>query len=137
MYRPGFAVYITLGIMVSAVLLPLTDHELEYIAQRDYGQDVPRHLEALKTVIFEQQGVLREGQQWFPYEAVELGSNSLETGHEREFAFCTVLVVASVRNGFDTRTDLAEKLSDRSADYDRLPPMLREEILNAYAASEA
>ena len=38
--------------------------------------------------------------------------------------------------GFDSGTDLNEKLSNRARDYDLLPTDLREEILSAYARAE-
>jgi hypothetical protein len=122
--------------MISAVVQSATESELSYIASLDYGQDAQRHLEALKAVLFEQHGLFRDGQAWYPYEVVELGSHSLAKGHEREFAICTLLVIEAVRTGFDSGTDLVEKLGERAADYDALPIALREDILSAYSAAE-
>jgi hypothetical protein len=122
--------------MVSSVVLSASENELAYIAALDHGKDLPRHLDALKTVLFKQQGHFREGQVWFPYEVVELGSHALVPGHEREFAICTLLVVEAVLSGFDSGTDLSDKLSNRATDYDLLPKALRDEVLSAYTRAE-
>ena len=122
--------------MISPLVLSASKRELEFIAALDYGQDVDQHLDALRTLLSEQQCKFKEGQVWFPYEVVELGSHALVPGHEREFAICTLLVIEAVRTGFDSGTDLNEKLSNRARDYDLLPTDLREEILSAYARAE-
>jgi hypothetical protein len=122
--------------MVPAVFRSVTESELAFIAGLDYGQDAPRHLEALRVVCFSQEGIVSSEQQWFPYEVIELGSHSLRPGHEREFAICTLLVLANVAAGVDTSTDVQGKFGDRAADYDRLSTELREEILNAYKRAE-
>jgi hypothetical protein len=122
--------------MISAVVRSVTESELAFIASADYGQDVQEHLAALRGLIFEQDGILRDGQTWFPYEVVELGSHSLKPGHEREFVICTLLVLANVAAGVDKSTDIAAKFADRAAEYDQLSPQLREEILNAYTLAE-
>ena len=111
----------------------LTDDELKFIAGRDYGVDSDLHLEALRKLIADQGGLPTEGQFWYPYEAIELGANSLIPGHEREFAACTLLVLRAVASGYDTSTQLDWKLSDRAQNYDQLPSNLREAILDAYA----
>ncbi len=122
--------------MESRVVRELSEREFEFIAALDYGQDSDRHLAALRSVCVEQRGILHSDQLWFPYEVIELGSHKLVPGHEREFAACTLLVLANVAVGVDTSTDLKEKFKDRAADYDRLPLDLREEILGAYEAAE-
>lgn len=125
----------------SAAMHPListiTNSELRFIAGRDYGQGVDAHLVALRQVIFEQRGVPSDGQYWYPYEVVELGSHALEPGHEREFALCTLLVIEAALRGFDKNVDLAEKLARRARDYDALPPELRDVILQAYERADA
>jgi hypothetical protein len=113
-----------------------SDAELSFIASLDYGQRAEQHLAALREVIFKQGGITRDGQHWFPYEVVELGSHSLRPGHEREFAICTLLVLANVAAGIDTSTDIQAKFAERAAEYDQLPAQLREEILNAYRSAE-
>jgi hypothetical protein len=118
--------------MLSATISSVTDSELAFIAGRDYGVESEKHFSALRRVIFEQSGIPLSGQEWFPYEVVELGAHHLETGHEREFAICTLLVIGAVEDGFDTSTDLSQKFHDRAADYDALPVWLRDEILAAY-----
>ncbi len=118
--------------MLSQLTKTITESELQYIAALDYGQDSEKHLAALRSVVFHQDGDLQEGLLWHPYEVIELGAHSLAPGHEREFFFCTILVLQAVIGGYDTSTNLAEKLNDRSSDYDRLPAELREHVLRAY-----
>ena len=111
--------------MLSPVITSITDSELAYVAALDYGQDAPEHLDALRSVIFNQGGELKD-------EVIELGSHMLSPGHEREFAICTLLVIRAVVSGFGSSTDLSAKFSDRSKDYDALPAALRDEVFNAY-----
>ena len=122
--------------MKSDLVTSATESELAYIASLNYGLQAPQHLAALRKVVFEQDGQFQEGQHWFPYEVVELGAHALTAGHEREFAICTLLVVAAVRSGFDSATSLPTKFVEQAESYDVLPPVLREEILNAYEAAE-
>jgi len=119
---------------LAELLRSLNPKELRFIAERDYGKDADAHLAALCAVV-EGRGQLREGQHWYPYEVIELGANSLVPGHEREFVACTLLVIAAVRSGFDTSTDLEGKLAERAMDYDKLQPALRESVLLGYSAA--
>lgn len=112
----------------------LTEAELKFIAEGDYGVDTDLHLDELVKLLHEQGGVLSEGQYWHPYEVVELGAHSLKPGHEREFAACTLLVINAVATGYDTSTRLDRKFDERASDYDRLPPPLRDLVLSAYMA---
>ena len=123
--------------MISPSLYSVTDEELNYIAALDYGQDKERHLEALRKIFTVQSGNLSADQNWFPYEVIELGSNSFAPGHEREFFFCTMLVIQSALSGYDTAVDLNAKLSDHAHEYDRLPSTQREEVLSAYQQAGA
>jgi hypothetical protein len=116
------------------LLQSLNPDELRYITERDYGQDAERHLEALREVVANG-GQLSPGENWFPYEVIELTAHHLVSGHEREFVACTLLVLAAVRSGFDTSTELGSKFEDRAADYDKLSPEFRESVLSAYAAA--
>jgi hypothetical protein len=123
--------------MLSPLLKTATKSELEYIAALDYGQDAETHLAALNAVIFDQSGNLTDDQRWFPYEVIELGSHVLEPGHEREFFFCTMLVLHAAYSGYDTSVDLSDKLADRATQYDQLPIHLRDEVLRAYQLAGA
>lgn len=118
--------------MLSPLIASVTDIELAFIAALDYGQEVQQHLEALRAVIFDQDGTPQDGQVWHPYEVIELGAHAIHPGHEREFAICTLLVIQSVMTGFDSSTNLSAKLDHRSRDYDLLPTALRDEVLRAY-----
>ncbi len=109
-----------------------SDEELAFIGGLDHGQDAEKHLAALRRVLSEKGGIVGDGQHWYPYEVIELGAHWLQSGHEREFALCTLLVIENVAAGTDTSTDLAAKLAERAADYDRLPAPLRDLILSAY-----
>ncbi len=121
----------------SPVVSSATLDELSFIAGLDYGQSVQQHLTSLREVIERQNGVINQEQFYFPYEVIELGSNMLVSGHEREFAICTLLVVANVLAGSDTATDLSQKFSDHSQEYDQLPIHLKEAVLDAFYAAEA
>jgi hypothetical protein len=123
--------------MLSALLQTATKNELEYIAALDYGQDTEKHLAALRAVIFDQSGVLTDDQRWFPYEVIELGSHVLTPGHEREFFFCTMLVLHAAHSGYDTSVELSDKLADHATQYDQLPNHLRDEVIRAYQLAGA
>ncbi|HZX79057.1 hypothetical protein [Lysobacter sp.] len=120
---------------MDSLLDTLSDDELRFIAERDYGVDCDAHLAELLKLIREQSGVLSDEQFWHPYEVIELCAHALEPGHEREFAACTLVVINAVATGYDTSTRLDWKFNDRADDYDRLPSELRELILAAYAAT--
>ena len=113
-----------------------SESELAFIAGLDYGQAVDRHLAELRSVCSTQAGIIRPDQRYFPYEVIELGAHALTPGHEREFAICTLLVLANFSAGVDTSTDLAAKFADRARDYDRLPSALKEEVLDAFQSAE-
>ena len=113
----------------------LSEDELAFIASRDYGVDAELHLDALKKVLFEQDGCAYDGQHWYPYEVIELCAHWLQPGHAREFAACTLLVIKNVVQGHDRCTDLVYKFECRASDYARLPPELSEQIIAAYVAS--
>lgn len=117
---------------METLLDSLTDDELKFIAERDYGLDADVHLSELQKLIRDQRWHLSEGQYWHPYEVIELGAHSLTRGHEREFAACTLLVLRAVASGYDTETRLDWKFNDRAADYDLLPKDLRDLVLDAY-----
>ncbi|MBB3843676.1 hypothetical protein [Xanthomonas arboricola] len=117
-----------------ALLHSLTPDELRFIAERDYGQDVELHSLALASVIA-RGGRFEPGEDWYPYEVVELGAHTLVPGHAREFAMCTLLVIAAVAEGFDLSTALLDKFQERADDYAKLPTNLQQAILAAYVAA--
>ncbi|MBO9749547.1 hypothetical protein J7431_20490 [Xanthomonas phaseoli pv. dieffenbachiae] len=119
---------------LAVLLQSLTPDEVRFIAQRDDGQDAERHSQALASVVA-RGGRFEQGEEWYPYEVVELGAHILVPGHAREFAICTLLVIAAVADGFDLSTTLADKFQDRADDYAKLPPDLQQAILEAYAAT--
>jgi hypothetical protein len=121
--------------MLDHLIATITDDELRFIASADYGQDIDTHMAALRRV-FEQKGKFEADQSWHPYEVVELTSHTLKPGHEREFALCTLLILQAVADGADRHTDLELKFDDRAADYQALPPELRDAILAAYMEAD-
>jgi len=104
----------------------ITDSELDFISGLDYKQETEKHKAALKEVIFNQSCTVIEGQEWFPFEVIELGAHWLQKGHEKEFTICTLLVLL---NGCE---DIDHKFECRAADYDLLPMKYRDSILNMY-----
>jgi hypothetical protein len=114
----------------------ITESELHFIASRDYGEDSARHVEALRCVVFEQEGRFREDQNWFPLEVVELGAYSLEPDHEREFFFCTMLVLLAIHHG-ESSVDAETLLANAGEHYDQLGPELRDEVLRAFEMAKA
>ena len=115
-------------------LQSLKAEELRFIADQDYGQDSDRHFEALQEVVA-CGGQFPAGEHWYPYEVVELTANALSPGHEREFAVCTLLVIAAVVSGHDKSIGLDAKFRDLAESYGNLEPTYRESILSAYAAA--
>ncbi|WP_258079505.1 hypothetical protein [Xanthomonas arboricola] len=65
-----------------------------------------------------------------------MGAHTLVSGHVREFAMCTLLVIAAVADGFDLSTALLDKFQDRADDYAKLPTDLQQAILAAYVAAD-
>ena len=121
---------------LTAFLQSLSDEELRFIADLDYGVDSDLHLDGLRKLIKQQDCVPAEGQEWFPYEVIELGAHKLTPGHEREFAACTLIVVQAVTSGYDTSTNLDWKFDEQAQSYDLLPQELREAVLQAYARTK-
>ena len=118
------------------LLKSITESELQFIASRDYDEDSSRHLEALRSVVLEQDGRFRDDQSWFPREVVELGAYSLVPGHEREFFICTMLVLFAIQHGEST-VDPESLFASASGYYDLLEPDLREEVLRAFERIQA
>ena len=115
-----------------AFVRSLSDDELRFIASRDYGQETESHLKELRKLFATDSLVPSTDQIWYPYEVIELTSNSLEPGHEREFAACTLLVLRAIEAGYDTGAFPRDKFAYLAPDYDRPPPALREAVLDAF-----
>ena len=114
------------------IIQTVSDSEIQFISELDYGEEAEKHAAALKEVIFNQNGIITENQFWHPYEVIELGSNCLIKDHEREFVICTLLIILNVKNGKDISTEINRKLSDHSDEYDKLPNKLRDLVLQEY-----
>lgn len=108
--------------------------ELAFIAGLDYWQDQVAHLAALESLIFERQGKFKDGEHWCPFEVVELGTNSVNPGHEREFALCCLLALEAINSGFDSVHDRESRFSAFEAHLGQIPPDLAGILVEAYAA---
>jgi len=113
----------------------ITEPELRFVASLNNGQEDQSHYNALNKLIFNNSCSFEDNQRWFPYEVIELGAHWLQAKHEREFVICNLLVIHAVNTGFDTSTDLEQKLADRTTDYDKLPGYLLSIVLNAYSTT--
>jgi hypothetical protein len=107
----------------------ITDDEMDYIACAD-SDDEEIHKSALRSLIFEQDCVLHEGQFWHPYECVELRRWTCNQGHEREFAICNIIIAISIISGADGSNDPDYMLTTIAGEYDKLPNNLRELVLS-------
>ena len=123
--------------LITPLLNTITEEELAFIAGLDYGVGADRHRAALRELIFEQDGDPTREQYWYPHEVIALGTHHLQPGHEREFFFCTMLLLQAVQSGYDDTFDLLDKFQDRANDYQRLPAGLRDVILEAYLRLES
>jgi hypothetical protein len=123
--------------LITPLLKTITEEELAFIAGLDYGLGVDKHLAALREVIFEQDGDMTQDQYWYPHEVIALGSHHLQPGHEREFFFCTMLLLQAVQSGYDDTVDLLDKFQDRAHQYQKLTAELRDEILAVYLRLES
>ena len=83
----------------------LTDAERDFISGLDYGNDAATHRQELDLVIEREGRVDFENQVWHPYEVIELGKNSLQDGHEREFVACAGIVLLNISTGADKMND--------------------------------
>lgn len=123
--------------LITPLLKTITDEELTFVAGLDYGEGTDLHRAELQKLIFEQDGDMTRDQYWYPHEVIALGSHRLQPGHEREFFFCTMLLLQAVQSGYDDTFDLLDKFQDRADEYQQLPAGLRDEILQAYLALES
>lgn len=106
-FRLGSSLSWTVRRMTLSLLLSsLSEAERDYIASRDYGEDVAEHRQQLDAVIALGGSVDMALQYWFPYEVIELSKNSLAPGHEREFAAAAGVVLHNMLNGNDTCNDI-------------------------------
>lgn len=117
-----------------ALVATASPAELDWIAALGPADEQPRHRAALQQLVGAQGGRLRDDQLWYPYEVIERGARHYEPGHEREFVLCTLLVMLAAQAGQRLGMDLALPFDDLSATYERLPPVLRDTVLDAYQA---
>jgi hypothetical protein len=113
-----------------SLIKSISESELDFISRADYGQEYLRHKEALNKVIFEQNGIIKSDQYWFPYEVIELSRWSCKLGHEREFAICNVIIALSILGGTDGSNSIEYMLETLSSEYEILPVELKEVVIN-------
>lgn len=104
----------------------ISESELEFISKADYGQEFLRHKEALKKLIFEQNGIVNADQYWFPYEVIELSRWSCKEGHEREFAISNVIIALSILGDADGSNSVEYMFEKLSNEYESLSSELKE-----------
>jgi len=107
--------------------------ELAFIAGLDYGQNASEHLLALKSLIFERHCNFKEDEYWCPYEVIELGSNSVHPGREREFVLCCLLVLEAIKRGFDSAHDRESKFSAIEPRLSEISSEMATLLVEAYA----
>lgn len=92
---------------IEAFLKSLTEQERNFISNLDYTANHERHRAELDKVI-ENGGLVYFIYQgcWYPYEVIELGTNVLMKGHEREFTACVIIVLMNILNGGDRSNDI-------------------------------
>ncbi len=108
----------------------ITDAEIDFISEAE-GDEVEIHKAALRSLIFDQDCVVKKDQYWHPYECVELRHWFCWQGHEREFAICNVIIAISIASGADLNNEPDSMLETISGEYDKLPNSLRELVLSA------
>ena len=110
------------------LLNSLTDNEINFICNLDYGNDFQKHKNEFLKVIKNEGYVDLNNQNWYPYEVIELGSNWLQEGHEKEFTVCTLIVLKNILNENDLSNDIEIKLDNHSKDYESLNTEYRTQI---------
>ena len=105
------------------------DDGLAYISSKDYGIDSVQHLEALRQVCHFQDGIMNSEQFWYPSEVVELCSNRLVKGREKEFSLCHCLIAKAISAGHCAVRTVGGQLSGHSTDYENLPHELRKLVM--------
>ena len=111
---------------LSSLLRTLTHEERDFITRLDYGQDCEQHYVALEKVIaadglvdFDILG------NWYPYEVIELCANSLQSGHEREYAACLGIVLQNFASSNDIPIEVELIIDNQSESISRLPNELK------------
>ena len=123
--------------MLSELVRSATDSELKFVAELDYGVDAHLHLSALQRLIRVVEGDFTQLDEHctYPREVIELGACWLQQGHEREFAICTLLWIHAIVTEADACMELQDLFDQRSADYQRLPSHLQDEIQRAFRSA--
>ena len=100
--------------------------ELDAVVHEDYGNDVARHLAALKHVIRNQNGIFSGDQAWFPAEVVELAAHVAD---RPGFEGCTALLLLNALAKGDLREDIAIRWPRLGPAYCALRPSARDPVL--------
>jgi len=111
------------------LIYSITESELRLIAEADHAQDIEKHYQALKYLIFENRGIYTQELYWYPYEVIELSRWGLKKGHEREFAISNCIIAQSVIAGADISNDPNFMLSELMPSYIELPAELSKYVI--------
>ncbi|WP_444928896.1 hypothetical protein ACJJIF_13630 [Microbulbifer sp. SSSA002] len=111
----------------------ITESELKFIAQADYGSDADIYYKDLRNVISEQQCILTLEQHYYPGEVISLCSHYLTPKHEREFSICICLVLLN-RGVFSlNEANLQVWFNENKSLYRSLDPKHEKIIFDAFS----
>jgi hypothetical protein len=108
----------------------ITDKEIRYIANSDYGDSADIYYDLVKKVIFNQSCIMTLDQHYSPGEVIALCSYYPEKGHEREFCICRLLYI--INRGVFGANDLAAQLAENECLYRSMSEYYSELIFSAY-----
>ncbi|NIB45233.1 hypothetical protein HBA55_37020 [Pseudomaricurvus alkylphenolicus] len=108
----------------------VTEKEILYIANRDYGDSADEYRDLLKKVIFNQSCIMTLEQHYSPGEVIALCSSYPEYGHEREFCICLLLYI--INRGVFGANNLAAQLEANESLYRSLPEKYSTLVFDAY-----
>ncbi len=100
--------------------------ELLAVAQSDHGNDVERHLTALRSCISLRDGIFLPDESWYPSEVVELTAHGPD---QPGFAGCTAILLLNVLPKGDLQDWFGFRWQGQSAAYCSLNPSQRDPIL--------
>ncbi len=119
-----------LKLLMIEFIQSVTEKELRFIANSDYGDSADEYYSLLKKVIFQQSCIMTVDQNYSPGEVIALRSYYPEKGHEREFVICLMLYL--INRGVFPGCDLSNQLSEYRSIYDNLPEKYSKLVFSTY-----
>jgi len=116
---------------IAELLESLTDAERNFISGLDHGDDVAEHRAQLDLVIQNLGAIDAEEQLWYPYSVIEIGKNTLQAGHEREYAACMAITLHNVILGNDKMNNVAQIVAINAPQISTLPVELKD-LVNGF-----